>query len=169
MDWDAVGAIAEVVGAIGVVVSLTYLGIQVRQNTRSQKAQSYQDLVMSVAELAASIGTNPSSSRIFWTGLSKPEALTAEETGQFSLLLISFFRRYENVFHQNQKIGLDKEDWEEWGYNMCRIFWLPGTQQWWPTWRNTYNAEFCKFLENSTPPALEEGLQSSAQNWSGQQ
>ena len=38
MNWDAIGACAEVVGAIGVVVSLVYLAIQVRSNTSALKA-----------------------------------------------------------------------------------------------------------------------------------
>ena len=35
MNWDAIGAIGEVTGAITVVITLIYLSIQVRQNTRS--------------------------------------------------------------------------------------------------------------------------------------
>jgi len=33
MNWDAVGAIAEVAGVLGIVISLVYVGVQVRQNT----------------------------------------------------------------------------------------------------------------------------------------
>ena len=35
MDFKAIGAVAEVVSAIGVIASLVYLAIQVRQNTRA--------------------------------------------------------------------------------------------------------------------------------------
>ncbi len=35
MNWDAVGAIAELVGATAVVLTLVYLSIQLRQNTRA--------------------------------------------------------------------------------------------------------------------------------------
>ena len=34
MDWDAVAAIGEAVGALAVVVSVIYLALQVRKNTR---------------------------------------------------------------------------------------------------------------------------------------
>ena len=33
MNWDAITAIAEVIGVIAVVISLVYVGMQVRQNT----------------------------------------------------------------------------------------------------------------------------------------
>jgi len=33
MNWDAIGSIGEIAGAIGVVVSLVYLATQIRQNS----------------------------------------------------------------------------------------------------------------------------------------
>jgi len=33
MDWDAIGAIAEVVAAVAVVVSLIYIAVQVKGNS----------------------------------------------------------------------------------------------------------------------------------------
>jgi len=35
MNWDAIGALAEAIGAIAVIVTLVYLAIQLRQNTRA--------------------------------------------------------------------------------------------------------------------------------------
>jgi hypothetical protein len=32
MNWDAIGAIAELLGAIGVIASLVYLATQIRQS-----------------------------------------------------------------------------------------------------------------------------------------
>ena len=34
MNWEAISAIGEAVGAIAVVISLVYLAVQIRQNTR---------------------------------------------------------------------------------------------------------------------------------------
>jgi len=33
MNWDAIGAIAEVIGALAVLITLAYLAVQVRQNS----------------------------------------------------------------------------------------------------------------------------------------
>jgi hypothetical protein len=35
MNWDAIGAIAELLGALGVLGSLLYLAVQIRQNTKA--------------------------------------------------------------------------------------------------------------------------------------
>lgn len=49
MNWDAIGAVGELIGSVGVLITLVYLAIQIRQNTNSlsenrkyAKAQMYQ-------------------------------------------------------------------------------------------------------------------------------
>ena len=42
MDWNMVGAIGEVGGAIGVIVTLVYLAGQLRQNTNALRSATYQ-------------------------------------------------------------------------------------------------------------------------------
>ena len=43
MNWDAIGAVGEIVGATAVVVSLVYLAIQIRtQNRESQMAAAHE-------------------------------------------------------------------------------------------------------------------------------
>ena len=42
MNWDAIGAVGELVGAIAVVVTLIYLASQLRQNTKALKSATNQ-------------------------------------------------------------------------------------------------------------------------------
>ena len=44
MNWDAIGAIAEAVGGIGVILTLAYLSIQIRGSNRVSSAQSRQSM-----------------------------------------------------------------------------------------------------------------------------
>jgi len=37
MNWEAIGAIGEVLGAVAVLVTLVYLAVQIRQNTQALK------------------------------------------------------------------------------------------------------------------------------------
>ena len=41
MEWEAIGAIGEVGGAVGVIVTLIYLAGQLRQNTKALRTGSY--------------------------------------------------------------------------------------------------------------------------------
>ena len=60
MNWDAVGALAELAGAAGVIVSFIYLGMQIRQNTRSIRASSYHAVTTNLSNLSGSIGRDES-------------------------------------------------------------------------------------------------------------
>jgi len=56
MDWNAVGAIGEVGGAVGVIVTLIYLAGQLRQNTNALKSSSYEHWNTQVGEFAQYLG-----------------------------------------------------------------------------------------------------------------
>ena len=52
MNWEALGAIAELVGAVGAIVAIVYLAVQIRSNTGALRAQarySISDLVLSIS------------------------------------------------------------------------------------------------------------------------
>ena len=51
MNWEAIGVVAEVVGAAGVIITLVYLAIQIRQNTASTKSLTQQQLFDSVMQV----------------------------------------------------------------------------------------------------------------------
>lgn len=56
MNWEALGAIAEAVGAAGVIATLAYLAIQIRANTAALSAQarhSITDLALQIAMFRA--------------------------------------------------------------------------------------------------------------------
>ena len=40
MNWDAIGAVGEMLGAIGVIVTLVYLARKIQQNSRQPKGAS---------------------------------------------------------------------------------------------------------------------------------
>lgn len=42
--WNALGAIGEIVGAIAVLATLGYLSVQIRMSTKTQRAQTHQQI-----------------------------------------------------------------------------------------------------------------------------
>ena len=58
MDWNAVSAIADVLAAISVILTVVYLAIQIRKNTHATHSQTYQLATSALAEMAGIIGSS---------------------------------------------------------------------------------------------------------------
>jgi hypothetical protein len=97
---QVLGNLGEFVGAIAVVITLAYLGIQVRQNTKATKAATYsettrgwQDYLQAMTrddlELLMTLGSNL-------------QALSAAEFLRASYLCRVLFRRMEHDFYQHR-------------------------------------------------------------------
>ena len=57
MNWEAIGAVAEFLGAISVFITLVYLAIQVRENSKIQTITTYNSVVGGFSELYSWAGT----------------------------------------------------------------------------------------------------------------
>ena len=79
MNWDAVGAIAESIGAIAVVGSLAFVGIQIRQSKKALKSAALREVLRDMAEATKPLSEDPSLSRIWWEGLADFQSLTKDE------------------------------------------------------------------------------------------
>ena len=56
MDWTAIGALGEVVGAIAVVISIAYLAAQVKHNTEATRWGAFQSVIDRVSAVNSRSG-----------------------------------------------------------------------------------------------------------------
>ena len=61
MKLEAINALAQLIAAVGVIVSLFYLAAQIRQNTRSMRAVVVDSLAHSLVDLLGPHAQNPES------------------------------------------------------------------------------------------------------------
>ena len=62
MNWDALAAISEIIGALAVVITLAYLAVQIRQSNDLLRSESRQTLV---SNDVTSLGVNISNTDVF--------------------------------------------------------------------------------------------------------
>ncbi len=75
MNWDAIGATAELIGALAVLASLVYLAIQIRHNSSSVDASTEDGVVSGFNEINLMIGSDANLARIYTSGLARPGEL----------------------------------------------------------------------------------------------
>ena len=96
MDWDAIGAVGEILGAAAVVVTLALLIRQLRQNTESLKIQSLNNVFGEWVAMTGELQTQPELRKAFFNDASGA-VLESDER----LLLIVYFVR---ILHENDKV-----------------------------------------------------------------
>ena len=88
MDWDAIGAVGEILGALAVFISLVYLAVQIRNNTTQLKFDSGQAVANSGDRGFDPIYTEPSMS-IWIKGHDDLDSLSAGELTIFEAPAVS--------------------------------------------------------------------------------
>jgi hypothetical protein len=154
VDWNAVSAIAGVFAAIFVALSVVYLALQVRAGAKATRSQTYYLATAALADMAAVIGCDQGVSRIVRIGWDTPDELNQDEFTQYSYLMTSFLRRYENVFFQRQSGLVDEDFWDGHRENLLWAFRRPGMRRVWESRKHAFSISFQKFLDGSNAIAL---------------
>jgi hypothetical protein len=120
MNWDAIGAIGEIVGAIAVLATLIYLAIQIRQNSAIQRAQTHQQLALERVNGVRLITTNKElRDAVGKARFGKP--LTEDEQGILFWMTVMHLREYENELYQHSQ-GMIEDDELEVQKNIVGVF-----------------------------------------------
>lgn len=124
MSLVELGALGEFLGSIVVLITLVYLSVQVRQNTRSMEesrklalAQTYQmrsdALQMMLVHAADSDHIGPIITKLTGDGypedISALEHLSSEDRGRFRQWQIAQHTHWDNMFFQYQQGFIDEE------------------------------------------------------------
>ena len=104
-----ISSVAEIIGAIAIVVSLIYVGIQVSDSTLAVRSATANETAAAISAWYSDVGTSPQASEVFLTGISRPEDLTVAETAQFIYLLHGLMLQYQAAFYVAEEGTLDRE------------------------------------------------------------
>ena len=147
MNWEAISGVAEVVGALAVVITLIYLSRQIGQNTAALRSTATQAASEQASDLYRTLAVDPSLPGIFIRGLGTPDDLSAEETARFNSIWMSVCFNIQNWYLQTQEGFLDGSLLESWVRIMTPITAEPGFRAFWEQRRHIYTPEFQGFLE----------------------
>jgi hypothetical protein len=138
---EDLGNIGELIGAIGVIASLVYLAAQIRQNTRTLRAATYESLAQATTSSNALLLTDPEIARIVETGLGEA-ALPLEDRARFAAYLRMTFRRYDSIYLHHRQATLPPEAWEAYWSSFRRILRSPNVRDFWDRSQEDYTSDF---------------------------
>ncbi len=106
MNWDAVGAIAEVVAVLGVVASLVFVGIQIRQNTVQLRQDNLRETIRGTLDTNWYFHRDDAAFEVFRQGCNSFEELSGKDKAHFHSILVdlSFYLEVTRGLHQAELI-----------------------------------------------------------------
>jgi len=145
-DW---GALGEIIGAVAVVVSLIYLAIQIRQNTR-QISQSIESMRLNAFERNVESGNrirelmilNPDVADLAARGTSDYLALSGTDKMRFELLISNILSGMQGAYVRHISLGGDDASFDGSLRVLDSLLARPGVREWLKTAEPDWRPEF---------------------------
>ena len=147
LDLQDLGNLGEFLGALGVIVSLIYLALQIRQNTRAVNASSNHAIDQSFGRFLTLLIENERAADVFSRGVGAIDALRPEERNTFYSMLSMIFKDFENAFFHYRQGLISDSQFSAWGIAIGWYVGFPGVHTWWQNRRSVFSAEFRHFVE----------------------
>ncbi len=152
MNWEAIGAVGEVLGAFAVVLTLVYLAVQIRQNTSSTRASTYSDTTdgwhnylqsQSVADID-----------ILLALAKNPSKLTTADFYRGYYLCRVMFRRMEHDYFQFKAGTFDPATWNAYVKSFREdTFRNPAVRAMWKLQFTYLNPQFYEYMQSEIEEA----------------
>ncbi len=135
-------SIAEVIGAVAIVVSLIYVGVQVEDSTRAVRSATANETSAALSTWYREIGTDPEAGRVFLDGMTNPELLSREELFRFIFLAHSVILEFQAAFYLAQEGTLDLELQASITNTLLAVKDQPGMALYWEQRGNLFQPSF---------------------------
>lgn len=144
-----VRAIAEGIAAVGVVLSLLFVALQIRQNTVAIRAQTRQQLADASANFLLSMATTDLGE--LWGRFIEGDDFTAAEWSRLTPALVAAVRGLENVYLQYQDGVIDRSALESYGWRGSQMYESDAFAAWWQVNSSRFNPDFVRAFAQDHP------------------
>jgi len=145
MNWEAIGAVGEIAGAIAVIVTLIYFAIQVRQYSIGMRSATFHTTMqefnqINIAQIDRELAP------LLDRGMSDPASLDPTEKYQFGWIMRVYVNIWENMYQQYLQGACPDSYWLSYAIQAKTVLETPGGK----TFResNTLNQPLFDYLDS---------------------
>ena len=153
MNWDAISAVSESIGALGVIGSLIYVGYQIRQNTLATQRTNARVTASDHARSLLGIQDEETAGIVF-RGVEDFHLLTPLEQYRFDLAITVWLEAIEQAFLDHAQGNYPEDLIHVHRIRVPAVIGTPGGRVWWSRRKAWYSQNFrdvvADLLEN--PP-----------------
>ena len=147
MNWEALGAIGELIGAFAVVVTLIYVGIQVRHSAGAVRSAAANDASVAMQTWYLEMGSNRQASDMWFNAMTSPEPLPTHDEFQFMMSMHAVLLGMQNSYLLSKEGTLDAEFREAVTTAIVAVKDLPGMDRFWRQRRGFFHTGFAEYID----------------------
>lgn len=144
LEW---GALGEMIGGVAVVISLVYVGSQIRQNTKATKSRASQAFVDVLKMSIDPLMREPEFRELYRRGLSGLDNLKGAEIVGFTVWVMITMRSWESFYYQHKEGVFEDHLMEGWISQYRDMFGYKGCQEVWTLRRHQFSEDFRNYAE----------------------
>ena len=145
MNWEIIGAIAEAVAAIAVVITLVFVARDIRQNSKSLSMSALRDTTAHWNHWSDMLASSGDLADVVAKGNESYSNLTASERLRYGAYVQSFFDNVESYRLLVIDFDADKDLAVLESIAQRRIL-IPGFQAWWRENTSDYEPKFVDWI-----------------------
>lgn len=142
MNWEAIGAIAEGLGAIAVIMSVLYLAVQIRSQTRESRLAATRELASEFLDRTEHLFQDKELSNLNRVGIHDYMALADDDRVRVSLVWFNMVRVMEQQFLHTLHASIDARYLSSIKRSQKEFFDFPGVQTWWKLSTHSFDEDF---------------------------
>lgn len=147
MAPEYIGALAEVIAAAAVVISLLYIARQVRHASQHARLMALQAIAAQMSSHFDMTAANPETARVWNKGLLEGiAALEEAEALQFGQLLGRFLKNYEELFRYRNDAVIDEARLSGFEHAYLGALPAPGFRDFWKLYSTFYAEDFRNYI-----------------------
>lgn len=147
MNWEAIGAVAESLGAVAVLATLVYLARQIRQSRNAVESASAETVLSNMNVAYQNAATSSELGRVLFTGQENIDALTDEEKGQFVFWFFGYLRTLELAYHHYLAGNFNESMWQGYARHTQSLVSTSGVKQYWEMRKDVFSPEFASYID----------------------
>jgi hypothetical protein len=170
VNWEAISAIGQIVGALAVVISLIYLAREVRSNARETRRAAMRSTLDALIRFTQQITAHADLAELRSRGFHDYESLEGTDLARFNSYMHALFRTVEDAYYQHLEGHFDPRRWRGLEAVLREINICPGVQAWWRSHSHWFGGEeFAKFINQlqqtaKPPPGFREAIPDQRSN-----
>jgi len=147
MNWEAIGAIGEILGAVMVLATLLFLSNQIRQSNRIAQGQAMRDVVGQFNESMQRWADSTETIPIVQRGLSDYEGLTNAEKAHFAIRIAPMINQFDLMLRLHQSGQFPTDYLDDFASVCTSVITTPGGKQYWRESSATFSESTVRYLD----------------------